>query len=275
MKKNKILSKKMALLTLTLLSVCLLTFAGTVNAVKEGYSHTCYSQTTAIVVDGKWTTDAEWTDALSTSFGTDASFRTKWLLQMDPEFAVFQSILVESADGTNDAGDYLEICFDGSADMIYDGGTAPQENDWKLRIDGHGTPAWYKGTGTGWATSASTAPDTVKINSTLTASPTRASPHYVYEIYFSKQAVGIPAQFAMRVAVNDAHDGGSGLQAWPPTSANIPNEWGDIPYSSDPIPEGLSVVVVIALSSVAVIAGSVLLRKRSITKLASKVTVAM
>ncbi|MCW4002835.1 MAG: hypothetical protein NWE95_02855 [Candidatus Bathyarchaeota archaeon] len=274
MKNAKFLFKRLTLIALPLIAVCLLTLAGTVNAVQAGYTHTCYSQTNAVTVDGAWTSPTEWVDAQSTSFGTNAAFRTKYEFQMEgSSFLIYLAILVESTDATNDAGDYLQICFDGSTEMIYDGGTAPQTNDWKLEIMGHGTPTWYKGTGTGWV--AATAPSTVQINSTLASSPTIATNHYIYEIRFEKQAVGVPAQFAMRVAVNDARAGGSGLQAWPPTSPDVPNQWGDVPYSTDPIPESLNMAVLIAVSSVAVIAGSVLLRKRSVANLASKRTIGL
>ena len=74
--------------------------------------------------------------------------------------------------------------------------------------------------------------------------------------------------WAQYVAYYDAHDGGNGLQQWPPTpaSANVPDGWGYITYAQEPnpipnIPEGIGIVVVLSVSSVA-IAGGLLLRKR-------------
>jgi len=66
----------------------------------------------------------------------------------------------------------------------------------------------------------------------------------------------------MRVAIYDAHDDGFGLQAWPPTSADIPNDWGLIGIGAEWIPEGLSFATVAALTSVTVVAGSIYLKKR-------------
>jgi hypothetical protein len=131
---------------------------------------------------------------------------------------------------------------------------------------------------------AAPATDSASFAQALGPSPKIASAHYVLEMAISKQSTDMPLniQWAFRVAYNDAHAGGAGLQVWPPSTTDTnPGGWGYINYASEPnpapdvIPEGIGLVAVIALSSVAVIAGSVLLRKRSITKLASKHTVAI
>ena len=46
----------------------------------------------------------------------------------------YENQLIETSDATDDTGDYWEICFDGSAD----GGAAPQADDFKVVIAGHG-----------------------------------------------------------------------------------------------------------------------------------------
>jgi hypothetical protein len=107
----------------------------------------------------------------------------------------------------------------------------------------------------------------------LSTSPTSNVPHYMVEFRIEKQdttafgQVVLGMNFAMCVSYNNTGTGG-GVQTWPP-SANInnPNTWGYVPYSmsaSDtPVPETVTVSMVLALSTVAVLAGSICLRKKS------------
>ncbi|MGD0451012.1 MAG: hypothetical protein ABSA79_08185 [Candidatus Bathyarchaeia archaeon] len=159
-----------------------------------------------------------------------------------------------------------------------DGGTAPQLDDFLINITGHTTATWYEGTGSGWAAISTPPATTFSWNETLSTSPVYSTPHYILEVHIIKtdpagsQTGIMGAEFWMRVAAYDAHSGGYGLQAWPPTSsANVPSGWGDIPYSSSAIPESLNISLIMVMSAVAVAAGSVILKKRSsITDLVSK-----
>ncbi|HDQ05983.1 MAG TPA: hypothetical protein ENN36_04585 [Candidatus Bathyarchaeota archaeon] len=66
----------------------------------------------------------------------------------------------------------------------------------------------------------------------------------------------------LRVAAYDAST--DTFAAWPEGSdANDPSTWGTELYTSEQIPEGLSLVVLMLLSSAAVIGATVVLRKRS------------
>jgi hypothetical protein len=106
-------------------------------------------------------------------------------------------------------------------------------------------------------------------NNSISASPTSSTPHWILEIMLNKPAVGLGTMFNGRVAVYDASSAAAGVNAWPPTSRDVPNDWGTFPYSSDPIPENLSFGVVMLLSSVAVLVGSFAFRKKRIGKLAN------
>jgi hypothetical protein len=278
--------KKVGIIIFGLLSIFLLSLAGSVAAYNAEFTATCFAGV-APTIDGQYAAGEEWGSAGTTSFGTNGQFKTQWC--MSP--SVYASFLIETTDTTNDAGDYWVICFDATEDggmTEPDGGSAPQANDFKLVITGHDSPTvqWYKGTGTAWTPITPVGFDNTAIFNqaqSLSASPMSSTPHYIWEMSIDKtntEGLGITPMgynWAQYIAYYDAHAGGAGLQAWPPTPASDtnPDSWGYVPYSSDPVPESLSIVLVIALSSVAVIAGSVLLRKRSIAKLASKHKVAI
>jgi len=252
--------KKGIFIAILTIALCLLMLSGTVYAAYAGYSHICHNGTD-ITVDGQWTTSSEWNDGEPTWFGNqiNINFRDKYAVVSDgTTFSVYEDIIVESNDATNDIGDYFQVCFDGN----FDGGSAPQTDDFMLNYTGHTTASWYQGTGSGWAAIA--APGNVAVAQQLIATPTSSTPHYVLEMRITKTStpLALGQEFGMRLAFYDAHTGGAGLQAWPPTSPNVPNDWGDIPYTSEVYtPDNLSIALVIALSSIAVIVSAVGLKK--------------
>jgi len=237
---------------------------GTASAFQTGYSNLSYWLANAVTWDGKWTSATEWVDAMPSNFGTNAAFREKFDLVTEGEtYIVFYDTIIESWDNTNDAGDYYEICIDG----LMDGGTAPKVDDYKVNIYGHAPTAtvqWYKGTGTGWANT--TTPAGFVWGEALASSPTTSANHYSAELKVPKSGIGAGAEIWVRVAYYDAHAGGYGLQAWPPTSANTPDAWGDIPYTTEAIPEGFNFGILAVLSSIAVVAGAICIRKMAVPK---------
>ena len=249
--------KRLVFVSFCVVVLCLVGLAGTVSAYEEGYMHISYELKNAVTLDGKWTDATEWWDALPTNFGTYASFRNKMeLITIEPT-DVWEYIMAESWDDTDDPGDYWQICFD----CAFDNGSAPQADDLMLNITGHANAAWYVGNGTGWIPTS--APSNVTWSNAQGASPTISPQHWSLELRIERLTLGMHAFFGMRVAVYDAHEGGFGLQAWPPTSTDIPNNWGFIePEVSHDIPEGLNFATVVALTSIAVVAGSICLRKR-------------
>jgi hypothetical protein len=108
--------------------------------------------------------------------------------------------------------------------------------------------------------------------------PKIGTQHYVLELTIDKSdtslgSVPMGYTWAQFVSYFDAHAGGNGLQQWPPApaSANVPDSWGYITYESaanptPDLPEGIGLVVMLGVSSVAAV-GAVLLRKR--TKIAN------
>ena len=75
-----------------------------------------------------------------------------------------------------------------------------------------------------------------------------------------KAALGASAYWNFRLAAYDANT--STLAAWLPTSPDVPDEWGIQNYVSEVIPEGFSIVIVVLMSTVAIVVGFYFLRKR-------------
>ena len=255
------MKNKRVIVVILAIALCSLMLASTgiATASTAGFEHTSYALVNACTVDGKWTSTTEWSDAQQTMVGTFALFRDKWLgdFAADP-MTIKQYWLVEVLnDATTDAGDYVEICLDSQID----GGAAPAVDDYKIVL----TPTsmtWYKGTGTAWAAMAK--PASAGFATSVDTSFSSGPAHRIYELQYEKMVLNIGATPGIRIAVYDASNTAAGLIAWPTAkSANVPNDWGTCPYSMDPVPEGFGVGILMVLSSVAVVAGAVLVRKRS------------
>jgi hypothetical protein len=114
----------------------------------------------------------------------------------------FFCLLIETADGTNDAGDHWVICWDSTESggtTEPDGGPSPKTNDYKLVVTGHGASAtvqWFKGTGTGWSTTPVTPAEGVLLQAQSLApyTPKIGTPHYVLEMAIAKldDSLGTP-----------------------------------------------------------------------------------
>ncbi len=267
--------KKKLIVLLCLLSTVLLTIAGNVAAYNAAFTHNNYMSEATPTIDGQYTYGEDWAASLVEPFGTNGFFRDEWT--MSP--SVYYCLIIETADNTNNPGDYWEVTFDSTTageETPPNGGTAPQTDDYKIRVTGHGETAtvqWYKGSGTGWNPIETPGAALFAYAQSLSSSPKIADPHYILELRIEKTSnalgtVVMGYNWASYYAYNDANEGGYGLQSWPPAPASpdVPNSWGYIPYvmSANPspdVPEGIGIGAVIILSSAAVIAGAVLLRK--------------
>jgi hypothetical protein len=258
----------------TILSIFIMALAGAASAYSSTYQATIHASSANPTIDGQYAPDADWAAAGATTFGTNGVFRQEWT--SSPSY--YSCFLIETSDNTNDAGDYWEICWDSTSagsTTPPNGGSAPQTDDYKLTVTGHDSPAvqWYKGTGTTWTAISQPAsfstPTTFIQAQSLSSTPSISAAHYIWEMKIDKLntdlgTVPMGYNWAQYVAYYDAHTGGNGLQAWPPTPASDtnPDSWGYVPYSSDPVPESLSLLAVIVLSSFAVVAGTIVIRKR-------------
>jgi hypothetical protein len=252
--------KKIFSIAFCVLMLSSMLLIGTVIATEPGYSVLLENYAgTAITLDGKYTNAAEWADAWN-EHQFPASANARFMYKMVAGDAYMMTYLVEFADTTNDAGDIWRICIDGDAD----GGAAPNSNDNKIEITGHTTCKTYVGNGTGWAPMASSS--MILWNNSLTTSTYLAANHWVLEVQFDKAALGAwganPPPEGLFVGMYDASNTAQGWVMWPATSADNPQRWGSIGTYGTEIPEALSFAVVVALSSVAIVVGTIYLRKK-------------
>lgn len=239
-----------------------------VSGYQEGYENTNYAATDAPVTDGEWTDDGwtygtEWEDsAVPPNLPETFMWREKWTQPGDP--AILQHFLIEAyTDNTTDSGDYFEFCIDLSAN----GGTTPDENDFRIYYAGDGTLTVYNGDGSGWVEYTDfTEGYDITVEDSMSSSPGESNPHWVIEFNLNKDKFDISGsgyQPWIRLAVYDASNDAAGVQAWPlDSSPDVPDEWGLEIGTTETIPEALTVGVVIMLSSVAVAVSFYFLRKR-------------
>jgi len=257
--------KKTIVITFCILMLCsllLLINVGTTNASEPGYTRLDYLTVVEPTIDGVWTSEDEWTDGEETMIGENVTFRSTWtMFSMD---VVSTNFVIEILnDDTNDAGDYWQMCIDGSVD----GGSAPQAGDYLIEIVGHADLTVYEGTGTGW-TEVTPESGELSFANSISESPTSSTPHWIAEFTILKTSGNIILSeiFGLRVAVYDESNSEAGVQAWPPTDQDVPNGWGVQNYTMEPIPEALTIGVMVLLSSVSVLVGYHYFRKHQETK---------
>jgi hypothetical protein len=264
--------KRSVLVAFGIIFLCgLLLQAALVNAYQAGYEETNYLAIEAPVEDGKWTTSTEWTDAMTPpNLPTTFLFREKWTYPSD----ILEHFLIEFfTDNTNDTGDYFQLCID----CLANGGSAPQTDDIRVDYVGHSLSGLklYRGNGTGWAPFTSYTYGTdILIAETKTGSQLNGSAHWIIELMMDRSKSEFDVSGAgyapwIRLAVYDASNPTAGVQAWPPTSRDVPNDWGletGIYGNIPEFPGSLAIAPVVLLSSVAVAVGFYLLRKRPKTE---------
>ena len=242
-----------------------------VNAYEAGYETTNHLATDEIVMDGawsagNWTYGSEWNDtAVPSNLPAGMHWRDKWTYLGGTD--IIAHYLIEFfVDNTTDAGDYFEMC----VDCQVDGGTAPQTDDIKIYYSGqdNGTLIVYQGTGSGWVEHPNyTIPADVQVVNSINSSPLNATPHLIIELTYDRlkfEVTGNTYSPWIRIAVYD--ESTATLAAWPPTSPDVPDDWGLETGSINPIPEALTIAAVVLLSSVAVAVSFYFLRKHPKTE---------
>jgi hypothetical protein len=268
--------KKIGTAIFCLLSIFVIVFAGNAAAYNAAFEHILYAGDVPPTVDGTYGISDEWVVSGTQTFGTNGIFRDYWV--MDPNLLC---LLIETADNTNDAGDYWVVCWDSTDDggaTEPDGGPSPKTNDYKLVVTGHGASAtvqWFKGTGTAWSTTPSTPAEGVLEEAQQLApyTPKIGTPHYVLEMAISKMdtSMGAPLMgytWATYIAYYD--ESTATLQSWPPApaSADVPDSWGYVTYDmganpTPDVPEGITIGIMLSLSTLAVIVSTRYFRKLS------------
>ena len=126
---------------------------------------------------------------------------------------------------------------------------------------------FYVGDGSAWVESTAYTWETnIYIVDSFGTSPLSDTPHWVAEVMIEHISFGIQPEFWIRVAAYDASNADAGVQAWPDSSADVPDDWGLMNALQVPIPEALTIGVMMLLSSVSVLVGYHYFRKRQETK---------
>ena len=249
---------------ISVLMLCSLLMITTIGTVMAQDSITEYWATESATFDGVWTSDMEWVAGPQTPISEDAIFT--YMLSTPGDMSVMNAqFLVENfADTTDDAGDYVQICFQ------YDnsGGSAPQSGCGRIDVIGQTDVVAYVGDGSAWVVNED---DPIEWAASISESYLESTPHVILELQFDKISgslqLGQPPN-GLRIAVYD--ESTDTLEVWPEGSdADDPDSWGAIadfsqePYSTEPIPEGLPFGVMALLTSVSLLAGSLYLRKHA------------
>ena len=237
-----------------------------VSAQYPDYVTTNYQALDEPVEDGTWTTDTEWDDAMTPpNLPDNFHWREKWTWPGD----IIEHFLIEFfIDGTDDSGDYFQLCFDNLAD----GGSAPQSDDIRIDWVGHDVSGLtiYQGDGSGWAVFTDYTWDTdIFIAESLSSSPLNSAEHWIIELWMdrSKPEFDVSGAGYMPLIRLAAYDESTDtLAAWPPTSRDVPDDWGSEQGTTESIPESLTFVTAVLLSSVAIVVSCHFLRRRPKTE---------
>ena len=122
------------------------------------------------------------------------------------------------------------------------------------------------GDGIGW-TDRDMDPSELEWANSLSSSPTSSTPHWIYEFQKVKNTGDFTLDnvwnFFLRVydASNPATK-----PSWPPTSPDVPEEYGIENYSTAEIPEGLTFMVMALLTTVSMFVGYRYFTKQKETK---------
>ena len=245
------------LVVITVLSIC---FAGIASAeLQTGYGFNIGPGSVVPTINGQVAAGEYDTDSFKDFLYdgwtiTTSSFQCKYFT--DP-LIVENWIIEVMGDTTNDAGDYVKMSVDAAAGFgdPAAGGAAPTTVCVEITVTGTGAASFRKGTDTAWTAF----PDPVAGDDYVMA--TTVTGHRIYELYVQKTTtLAFGYNNNVRIEAYDASTGKTLM--WPPQSnGDVPDTWGIGTTVSEAIPEGLTVGLMLALSSVAVVVSARYFRK--------------
>lgn len=256
------------------ITVCLIIFAtlcfasmtGFTLAQKEGYTIEDFQATIEPTIDGKWTSQDEWSNAAEAKLeqvdggDTNTFFRIQHTTDSTTGEITYYLLVEVLNDTTNDSGDLLQICIIGADEV---GGTpiaTTLPNEDTLRIDylGHDQTRTtiYRGAGQSWSTETDyTWSSDILIVDSFDASPSSDNAHLIYEVKISASAFNINPEYWIRVATFDESDtSSSGMKMWPLGSREDSNDWGQVETIDETIPEfpTWTIIPIFAIATVVV-----------------------
>ena len=227
-----------------------------VKATEPGYDIIEAYSAGDVVIDGQ--NDGDWDPSIC--WFENVTSNCTFAYKMASQSPYFMAYIIDSPDNTDDAGDIWQICLDGTSA----GGDAPTTDCNKIEIVGHTTLTVYEGDGSDWVVMTGADVQWAESQQTTNIWGETVDEHYVLEIKADKGTLGAwganPPPHGLRIAMYD--ESTDTWTAWPPTSADVPDEWGIISGYQETIPEGFSFAVVMVMSTVAVAVGLYVTRKR-------------
>ena len=251
--------KKTILTALSIMAICGIILTGAVSAeLQTGYGFNVGQGLVVPTIDGavaagEYDTDSfkdflydGWTmttSSFSCKYFTDPLIVENWLIDV-------------MADTTNDAGDYVKMSVDAAAGFGEPaaGGAAPTDVCVEITVMGDGTTTFQKGTGTDWTAFTDPTSEDYTMATTVNG-------HRVYELYMQKTTtLAFGYNNNVRLEVYDESTGKTLM--WPPQSdADVPDTWGIGMTVSEAVPEGLTIGVMLSLSTIAVLVSTRYFRK--------------
>ena len=214
----------------------------------SGTPTTCHLLSNPVTVDGKWTTLEEWSDSLETplykSFSSTLNGTGYFYTKHDSDYVY--ALLDFISDASQDQYDQSVVFLDTG----HDGGSVAKVDDYAFALIWTNMTSsrfsMWKGTGAGWQTVDSQIAFLTPVPGSLAASSLSASPrsstlHMVYEFRIPKTIFAASSSsigLAMVLAHKAAPPSAEVLLTWPrDTLRDIPDKWGELTFSSTPIPE--------------------------------------
>jgi hypothetical protein len=229
-----------------------LLFTPPIALAGTGGNVTCGTSQNPVTIDGKWTTQGEWTDAVDFSLlFVQGSGEVYFKAKHDDHY--LYALIDFVSDAQIQAQDNGDVIFD----TKNDGGSATQTDDF-LVMGRWNSPSQFvsvktSGTGSGWGSfQGLTTGFKVASSNDATNDPYSSSSHVIYEFQIPMSALN-PSGVGIYVA---AFDRAVNIAAWPLGPAEVPSDYGYMEFTNQVVPEfpmGTAVILLLLLGAAGVI----------------------
>jgi len=202
----------------------------------EGQTVTSNPSTHAVIIDGRWTHQDEWTDAevirmqMMTRMGSMMQFPNPGGFRVKHERDFIYVMIEVMGDGRMDDDDMGCVALD----INHSGGSAPQQQHLRFCVQMMGQGGYRafmnQGTGNGWSGEM---PSAAMLAASMGSSSTQASAHMMYEFGIPRSMLGQSPIMGAHMAAYDK--GSDRWVVWPSTTdMNSPRMMGDLRLGSVP-----------------------------------------
>jgi hypothetical protein len=229
----------------------------------------CWSLSSPVTVDGKWTTEAEWSDVeempmYSQPYCNDYYYSHTAFFRIKNDTSYIYILIDFISDVKVEPGSFAAVCID----TLHDGGAAPQADDYKFTIEwisetGRAYKAW-RGNGAAWV---SITPIGEGDSSTDVSNNPHAWPHTIYEFKIPRSIFGSSPPNVSGICV---YAEGSLTVHWPnwahALNLDEPSSWGDFNYVIPEFPRVALAIPAVILVAFATLYQYSLERKRRLKR---------